>query len=77
LAHEIDTSIQSVAYYLAHVTQKDWSFYRTCAQKFLWNNLDREYKDKLNGIVARLHDQGLHYDSLDLTAYNAVEELAF
>lgn len=77
LAHEIDTSIQSVAYYLAHETQKDWSFYRTCAQNFLWNKLDREYKDELNGIVAGLHDQGLHYDSLDLTAYNAVEELAF
>jgi hypothetical protein len=77
LAHEIDTSIQSVAYYLAHETQKDWRFYRTCAQNFLWNKLDREYKDELNGIVAGLHDQGLNYDSLDLTAYNAVEELAF
>ena len=43
----------------------------------MWNKLDREYKDELNGIVAGLHDQGLHYDSLDLTAYNAVEELAF
>ncbi len=77
LAHEIDTTMQSVAYYLAHETKKDWNFYRACARNFLWDKLDREYKDEINGIVAGLHDRGLHYDSLDLTAYNATEELAF
>ena len=77
LANDIDTSIQAVSYYLAHDTKRDWSFYRQAAKNFLWDKLDREYKDEINGIVAGLHDQHKNYDSLDLTAYNAMEELAF
>ncbi len=77
LANDIDTAIQAVSYYLAHETKRDWNFYRQAAANFLWNKLDREYKDEINGIVAGLHDQHKNYDSLDLTAYNALEELAF
>jgi len=77
LANDIDTSIQAVGYYLAHDTHRDWGFYRQAAANFLWNKLDREYKDEINGIVAGLHDQNKNYDSLDITAYNALEELAF
>lgn len=77
LANDIDTSIQAVAYYLNHDTHRNWSFYRQAAKNFLWNALDREYKDEINGIVAGLHAQNKNYDSLDLTAYNALEELAF
>ncbi len=77
LANDIDTSIQAVSYYLAHDTHHDWSFYRQAAKNFLWDKLDREYKDEINGIVAGLHAQNKNYDSLDLTAYNAMEELAF
>ena len=70
-------SIQAVAYYLQHETHRDWHFYRQAARNFLWDKLDREYKDEINGIVAGLHAQNKNYDSLDLTAYNALEELAF
>lgn len=77
LANDIDTSIQAVAYYLNHDTHRDWNFYRAAAENFLWGKLDREYKDEINGIVAGLHAQNKNYDSLDLTAYNALEELAF
>jgi hypothetical protein len=77
LANDIDTSIQAVSYYLQHDTHRDWQFYRNCAQNFLWDKLDREYKDEINGIVSGLRDQNKNYDSLDLTAYNALEELAF
>ena len=77
LANDIDSSIQSVAYYLQHETHRDWQFYRNAAASFLWNKLDREYKDEINGIVDGLHAQNKKYDSLDLTAYNALEELAF
>ncbi len=76
-AGEIDTSIQAVAYTLLHETKKDWSFYRQAARNFLWNKLDREYKDEINGIVEGLHAKNKTYDSLDLTAFNAMEELAF
>lgn len=77
LSDDIDTTIQAVNYLLAHDTQKDWSFYRSCARDFLWPRLDREYKDEINGIVEGLQAQYKNYDSLDITALNAVEELAF
>lgn len=77
LANEIDTTIQAVSYLLQHETKKDWAFYRTCAKSFLWDKLDREYKDEINGIAEGLQAKGLKYDSLDITAYNAMEELAY
>lgn len=77
LANEIDTVIQMFSYFLPHESGKDWAFYRQCAQNFMWNKLDREYKDEINGIVAGLHAKNKNYDSLDITALNGWEELAF
>src|ERR1700685_2170282 len=77
LAHEIDTSIQAVALLFQHDTKKDWSFYRNAARSFLWGQLDRECRDEINGIVEGLHAKNINYDSLDLTAYNALEELGY
>jgi hypothetical protein len=77
LAPEIDTTIQAVSYALEHLTHYNWKFYRSAARNFLWKNVDREYKDEINGIVAGLHARHLKYDSLDITAFNALEELAF
>jgi len=77
LANEIDTTLQAVGFSLQHSTNKDWAFYRQAAANFLWNKLDREYKDEINGIVEGLHAQQKNYDSLDITALNAMEELAY
>src|SRR5258706_14965468 len=77
LANDIDTSIQAVSYLLSHETHRDWQFYRNAAKNFLWDKLDREYKDEINGIAEGLQAQKKNYDSLDLTAYNAMEELAY
>ena len=77
LANEIDTTMQMFGYFLQHETHKDWQFYRNCAQNFLWGKLDREYKDEINGIVEGLHAKQKNYDSLDITAMNAMEELAY
>jgi Phospholipase B len=77
LANDIDTAIQAMAWLFKHDTKKDWQFYRNAAKSFLWDKLDREYKDEINGIVEGLHDKNIYYDSLDLTAYNASEELGF
>ena len=77
LANEIDTTMQMFGYFLQHETHQDWQFYRNCAQNFLWEKLDREYKDEINGIVEGLHAQQKNYDSLDITAMNAMEELAY
>jgi hypothetical protein len=77
LANDIDTSIQAVSFLLQHDTHRDWSFYRNAARNFLWDKLDREYKDEINGIAEGLQAQKKNYDSLDITAYNALEELAY
>ncbi len=77
LADDIDTSIQAVQHLFLHETNRDWNFYRSCARNFLWNKLDREYKDEINGIVEGLHAKNKNYDSLDITALNALEELAY
>jgi len=77
LAKEIDTNIQTIAYFLQNATHRDWQFYRNCASGFLWNKLDREYKDEIDGIADGLQAKNLKYDSLDITALNALEELAY
>jgi hypothetical protein len=77
LANDIDTSIQAVSFLLQHDTHRDWQFYRNAARNFLWDKLEREYKDEINGIVEGLQAQKKNYDSLDITAYNAMEELAY
>ncbi|HXB42432.1 MAG TPA: C45 family peptidase [Puia sp.] len=77
LANEIDTTIQAVAYWLKHETHYDWQFYRNAAKSFLWDKVDREYQDEINGIVSGLRAKKKNYDSLDIAAYNALEELAF
>lgn len=77
LANEIDTTIQMMEYYLQHETKKDWAFYRSAARNFIWNKLDREYKDEISGIAEGLQAQHKQYDSLDIAAYNAWLELAF
>ncbi|HEY4148001.1 MAG TPA: C45 family autoproteolytic acyltransferase/hydrolase [Chitinophagaceae bacterium] len=78
LAPEIDTTLRMFQYFIPRdTTHKDWAFFRRCARNFLWDKLDREYKDEINGIVAGLHARQKNYDSLDITALNAYEELAF
>jgi len=78
LAEEIDTTLRMFRYFIPNdTTHKDWALYRQSARNFLWDKLDREYKDEINGIVAGLHARNKNYDSLDITALNAYEELAF
>jgi Phospholipase B len=77
LANDIDTSIKALDHLLTHETKRNWQFYRNAAKSFLWDKLDREYKDEINGIVEGLQAKNIKYDSLDLTAYNGLEELAY
>src|SRR5579862_3470084 len=54
LANDIDTSIRALDHLLTHETKRNWRFYRNAAKSFLWDKLDREYKDEINGIVEGL-----------------------
>jgi len=54
LANDIDTSIRALDHLLTHETKRNWQFYRNAAKSFLWDKLDREYKDEINGIVEGL-----------------------
>ena len=51
LSNQIDTAIKATGFFLEHETKHDWNFYRSCAKNFLWDKLDREYKNEINGIV--------------------------
>ena len=42
LANEIDSALQMMSYYLQNATKRDWNFYRTAAEKFYWNKIDKE-----------------------------------
>ena len=77
LAEEIDTTIQACAYWLEHETHYPWSFYRNAAKRFLWAHVDDEYRQEIDGIVSGMKARGKTYDRYDITAYNALEELAF
>jgi hypothetical protein len=76
VADEIDTSIRCVQLLITHETNKDWNFFRRATANFVWDKLDREYKDEINGIAEGLRAKNKNYDSLDVTAFNAMEELA-
>ena len=61
----------------SNMTHTGLEFLSAAAKNFLWTKLDQEYKDEINGIVEGLHAKKKNYDSLDITAYNAMEELAY
>ncbi|MFL5789787.1 MAG: C45 family autoproteolytic acyltransferase/hydrolase, partial [Flavisolibacter sp.] len=77
ISQKIDTTLNMISNFLQQETKKDMNFYRNCAKNFLWNKVDPEYKTEINGIVAGLKAKNRNYDSLDITALNAMEELAY
>jgi hypothetical protein len=76
VAKEIDTLIKVMQYYLPSTSQKDWSFYRAAAARFMWKKIGKEYQDEIRGISEGLQAKGFKYDTLDITALNANIELA-
>jgi hypothetical protein len=56
-------------------TQRDWSFFRTTAEKVLWPGIDAEYQAEIDGIVAGLHGRNVDADRWDVVALNALEEV--
>jgi hypothetical protein len=74
-AKDIDTVIKVLQYYLPSSSGKDWAFYRGACARFIWKKIDKEYQDEIKGIAEGLQAKGFKYDSLDVTAMNALYEL--
>jgi hypothetical protein len=75
LAPEIADAQKVIAAEMKHDTSRDWTFYRTAAEKVLWPKVDAEYQAELKGIVEGLHAKGVKLDLWDIVALNAWLEL--
>src|SRR5258708_14062746 len=76
LAPEIDDIIQTMKYFLAHSSGKDWGFYRDAVKSMFWKKIDKEYQEEIAGICEGLKARGKDYDVYDLVALNGNIELA-
>jgi hypothetical protein len=75
LADEIADLLAVVKVFDCKRTQRDWTFFRTTAEKVLWLGIDAEYQTEIDGIVSGLHARGGTADRWDLVALNALEEV--
>ena len=75
LAREIEDAQKAVAMSLTH-DSKNWSFFRTAAEKVLWPKVEAEYRAELQGIVDGLQARGVKLDLWDVVAHNAWLELS-
>src|SRR3954447_25601284 len=49
VAKEIDTLVKVMQYYLPSTSGRNWDFYRSAVQRFLWKKIDKEYQDEIRG----------------------------
>ncbi|HVS98291.1 MAG TPA: C45 family peptidase [Puia sp.] len=76
LAGEIDDLIRAMKVSLAHLSGKDWSFYREAVKRLFWDKIDKEYQDELTGMTEGLRARGKRYDVIDLVVLNGNIELS-
>jgi Phospholipase B len=77
LSDEIADFLRVIKPLLEKSTKRDWSFYRSAAEKMLWPATDPEYQREIDGIVAGLNAKGVKADRWDLVALNANQELPY
>lgn len=76
LAPEIADAFQSVQLTETRGTDRPWSFFRDTAQHMLWPNIEKEYRDEMQGIADGLKARGIAMDLWDVVALNGMEETA-
>jgi hypothetical protein len=74
LAPEIADAHRAIKLVLTH-DSKDWSFFRSAAEKTFWPHIETEYRAELQGIVDGLAARGVRLDLWDIVATNAWLEL--
>lgn len=76
LAREIEDNVHVYRVEVLHEHERNWSFYRSAAEKVLWPHVEPEYQQELKGIAEGLHAQGSKLDLWDIVALNGDIELS-
>lgn len=76
LAPEIEDAQKVIALGLTHDSKKPWAFFRSAAETVLWPQVEAEYREEIEGIVAGLSAKGVKLDVWDVVALNAWLELS-
>jgi|HubBroStandDraft_1064217.scaffolds.fasta_scaffold03048_4 Phospholipase B len=86
LAPEIEDTLAVVILETTHDNKKDWQFFREAAQEMMWPQIEREYREEMQGIAdgvnaREINDRnlnareiGMKVDLWDVVALNAAEE---
>ncbi len=77
LAEEIKDLLRVIKPFLEHSTKRNWDFYRDAGRTMLWDRIDEEYKQEIDGIVEGLKARGVAADRWDILALCANQELPY
>jgi Phospholipase B len=58
-------------------TQKSWTFFRDSARDMMWPNVEREYREELQGIADGVTARGVKLDLWDIVALNGLLEWGY
>lgn len=75
LAPEIADAHKVIQFALTNDTKKPYGFFREAAEKVLWPNVIREYREEIEGIVEGVRSRGVRLDIADIVFLNAWNEL--
>ena len=77
LAPEILDLKRTIELEASHDYKKDWSFFRDAAKNMMWPQIEREYREEMEGIAEGLKARGVDMDIWDVVALNAADEWAY
>lgn len=75
LAVEIDDAHKALRSEARGPNGEGWDWYRAAAKEIMWDKVDPEYQQEIEGQAAGLQAKGYKYDKWDVLAYNANIEL--
>ena len=71
LAKEIEDGYGVIIFETERDTEKKWDFFRKAAREIHWPQIEREYREELQGIADGLKSRGVKLDLWDVVAANA------
>lgn len=76
LAAKIDDLVNVYKIENLHRTKREWAFYRDAAKKVLWPQVEKEYREEMEGIAKGVESKGYKLDLWDIVALNGEIELS-